>query len=130
MHVDQAREIAKSIEAAVAAALRADVVRAMPARGQSPPRGQLPFTPAAKRLLECTLEGAVQLGQDRIGSEHLLLALIRAEGTPAGDALRAVGATLDRARVALRGGADGYAVNRRVIMVYHLDIYPFIGFRS
>ncbi len=63
--------------------------------------GQLPFPPAAKRVLEAAYEEASSAGLDYIGSEHLLLGLRRTEGTIAHAALEAVQVDLAnmRARV-------------------------------
>jgi ATP-dependent Clp protease ATP-binding subunit ClpC len=60
--------------------------------------GHIPFTPRAKRVLELGLREALQLGDDVIGTEHLLLALIREEDGLAGQALRDLGVRLDAAR--------------------------------
>lgn len=61
--------------------------------------GQLPFTEAAKRALERCMSEAHDLGHDYIGSEHLLLGLVAAEG-PAGEWLRASGCDVDKTRAA------------------------------
>ena len=45
--------------------------------GQSPPSGHIPFTPRAKKVLELSLREALQLGHNYIGTEHILLGLIR-----------------------------------------------------
>ena len=45
--------------------------------GTEPPGPQLPFTPRAKEVLEMSLREARQLGNDSIGSEHLLLGMLR-----------------------------------------------------
>jgi ATP-dependent Clp protease ATP-binding subunit ClpC len=60
--------------------------------------GHIPFTPRAKRVLELGLREALQLGHDFIGTEHLLLALIREEDGLAGQTLRDLGVRLDAAR--------------------------------
>ncbi len=55
---------------------RAEVVRIIgPGDGASP--GQIPFTPRAKKVLELALREALSLGDDHIGSEHILLGLVR-----------------------------------------------------
>ena len=65
--------------------------------GQSPPRGDIPFTPAARRVLRLSLQESLQLGHRYIGTEHLLLGLLgEAEGTAA-QVLNRLGA--DQARV-------------------------------
>jgi hypothetical protein len=46
-------------------------------RGQQAPSGHLPFTPRAKKVLELSLRESLQLGHDYIGTEHILLGLIR-----------------------------------------------------
>ena len=46
-------------------------------RGQRSPTGHIPFTPPAKKALELSLQEAVQLGHNYIGTEHLLLSLLR-----------------------------------------------------
>ena len=56
---------------------------------QIPAQAQLPFTPAAKRVLEHALEESSRFAHNYIGSEHLLLALLRTEGTIAAQALTA-----------------------------------------
>ncbi|HEY1591946.1 MAG TPA: Clp protease N-terminal domain-containing protein [Solirubrobacteraceae bacterium] len=73
-------------------------------RSEQPSEGQIPFTPRAKKVLELSLREALSRGQNYIGSEHILLGLIReGEGVAArvlldygvtGEALRQ--ATLDR----------------------------------
>lgn len=63
--------------------------------------GQLPFTPAMKRVLELTLEEATALGHDSIRTEHLLLGLLREGRGTAAQALAALGVTLDAVRKAL-----------------------------
>jgi ATP-dependent Clp protease ATP-binding subunit ClpC len=45
--------------------------------GDSAPSGHIPFTPRAKKVLELSLREALQLGTDYIGTEHLLLGLLR-----------------------------------------------------
>jgi ATP-dependent Clp protease ATP-binding subunit ClpC len=52
-------------------------------QGQMAPTGHIPFTPRAKKVLELSLREAKQLGHDYIGTEHILLGLIReGEGWP------------------------------------------------
>jgi ATP-dependent Clp protease ATP-binding subunit ClpC len=52
--------------------------------GQSPPSGHIPFTPRAKKVLELSLREALQLGHNYIGTEHILLGLVReSEGVAA-----------------------------------------------
>jgi ATP-dependent Clp protease ATP-binding subunit ClpC len=66
--------------------------------GADSPSGHIPFTPEAKGALELSLREALQLGDSYIGTEHLLLGLIRQDEGPAAQALRELGADLDTAR--------------------------------
>ena len=67
-------------------------------RGAQPPEsGHIPFTPQAKKVLELSLRESMQLGHQYIGTEHILLALIR-EGGGAAQLLARAGVDLDRAR--------------------------------
>jgi ATP-dependent Clp protease ATP-binding subunit ClpC len=70
-------------------------------QGQSEPTVHIPFTPRAKKVLELSLREALQLGHNYIGTEHILLGLIR-EGEGVGaEVLTKQGATLDRVRLQL-----------------------------
>ena len=66
-------------------------------QGQQAPSGHIPFTPRAKKVLELSLRESMQLGHEYIGTEHILLALIR-EGGGAGQLLARAGVDLDRTR--------------------------------
>ena len=68
-------------------------------RGQQPPPGHIPFTPRAKKVLELALREAQQLGHGYIGTEHLLLGLIREGSGVAAQVLVRLGADLSRARL-------------------------------
>jgi Clp amino terminal domain, pathogenicity island component len=67
-------------------------------QGQSGPTGHIPFTPRAKKVLELSLREALQLGHDYIGSEHILLGLIREGDGVAAQVLTRLGADLGRVR--------------------------------
>ena len=67
-------------------------------RGQQPPPGHIPFTPRAKKVLELALREAQQLGHDYIGTEHLLLGLIREGSGVAAQVLVRLGVDLNRTR--------------------------------
>jgi ATP-dependent Clp protease ATP-binding subunit ClpC len=68
-------------------------------RGQEPVRdGRIPFTPRAKKVLEMSLREALQLGHHHIGTEHILLGLIREGDGVAAQVLVNLGADLNRAR--------------------------------
>jgi len=70
-------------------------------RGQGPPPNHIPFTPRAKKVLEMSLREALQLRENFIGSEHLLLGLLR-EGEGIGaQILSARGVTLTAAKARL-----------------------------
>src|ERR1700689_5272159 len=67
-------------------------------QGQQLPSGHIPFTPRAKKVMELSLREALQLGHDYIGTEHILLALIREGDGVAAHVLSDLGADLDGAR--------------------------------
>jgi ATP-dependent Clp protease ATP-binding subunit ClpC len=68
-------------------------------RGKKPARsGHIPFTAQAKKSLELSLREALQLGHNYIGTEHILLGLIREGEGPAAQVLTAMGADLDTVR--------------------------------
>ena len=56
--------------------VRSEVVEII-GEGQQSPSGHIPFTPRAKKVLELSLREALQLGHNYIGTEHILLGLIR-----------------------------------------------------
>jgi ATP-dependent Clp protease ATP-binding subunit ClpC len=60
--------------------------------------GQLPFTPRAKKVLELSMEEASQLSHNYIGTEHLLLGLIRENEGIAAQVLMNLGVKLDEVR--------------------------------
>jgi ATP-dependent Clp protease ATP-binding subunit ClpA len=69
----------------------------------TPPTGSPPFTPRAKRTLELSLREALQLGSSYIGTEHILLGIVReGEGTAA-QVLQSLGADLPRVRRQVTG---------------------------
>jgi ATP-dependent Clp protease ATP-binding subunit ClpC len=67
-------------------------------RGQQTPSGHIPFTPRGKKVLELSLREALQLGHDYIGTEHILLGLIREGDGVAAQVLVQLGADLNRVR--------------------------------
>ena len=67
-------------------------------QGQQGPSGHIPFTPRAKRVLELSLREALQLGHEYIGTEHILLGLIRVGDGVAVQVLVKLGADLNRVR--------------------------------
>ena len=77
-------------------------------RGQQAPSGHIPFTPRAKKVLELSLREALLLGHNYIGTEHILLGLIReGEGVAA--------------QVLVKLGADLSRVRQQVIQLLHGD---------
>ncbi len=75
-------------------------------QGQQAPSGHIPFTPRAKKVLELSLRESLQLGHNYIGTEHILLGLIRE-----GDGVAA--------QVLVRLGADRNRVRQQVIQLLH-----------
>ena len=67
-------------------------------QGQQAPTGHIPFTPRAKKVLELSLREALQLGHNYIGTEHILLGLIREGDGVAATVLVKLGADLNRVR--------------------------------
>jgi ATP-dependent Clp protease ATP-binding subunit ClpC len=78
-------------------AVREKVVT-MIGRGGSTPSGHIPFTPRAKKALELSLREALQLSHNHIGTEHILLGLIREGEGVAAKVLIELGADLNRVR--------------------------------
>jgi len=73
-------------------------VEALVGRGQQAQRGHIPFTPQAKKTLELALRESVHLGHDYIGTEHLLLGLVREGEGPAAQVLEQRGIELNAVR--------------------------------
>jgi ATP-dependent Clp protease ATP-binding subunit ClpC len=69
--------------------------------GQAAPTGHIPFTPRAKKVLELSLREALQLSHNYIGTEHILLGLVREGEGVAAQVLQKLGADLDRVRQAV-----------------------------
>jgi ATP-dependent Clp protease ATP-binding subunit ClpA len=67
-------------------------------RGDSTPGGHIPFTPRAKKVLELSLRESQQLGHNYIGTEHILLGLIREGEGVAAQVLVKLGADFSRVR--------------------------------
>jgi Clp amino terminal domain, pathogenicity island component len=68
-------------------------------RGGSSPAGEIPFTPRAKKVLELAQRESLQLGHDYIGTEHILLGLIREAEGVAAQVLVGLGADLSHVRL-------------------------------
>ncbi len=78
-------------------------------QGGSSPSGHIPFTPRAKKVLELSLREALQLGHNYIGTEHILLGLIREGEGVAAQVLVKLGAELSRVRQQVIQLLSGYA---------------------
>ena len=77
-------------------------------QGQQAPSGHIPFTPRAKKVLELSLREALQLGHNYIGTEHILLGLIREGEGVAAQVLVKLGADLNRVRTQVISLLSGY----------------------
>jgi len=82
-------------------------------RGASQPKGHIPFTPRAKKVLELSLREALKLGHNYIGTEHVLLGVVReGEGVAAQIMISRVEGGLERvslAAIAAIGGTGAVA---------------------
>ena len=78
--------------------VRDELLRRVPARPQTPTSLEIPFSAAAKHVLEHAAQEADRLSHDYIGTEHLLLGLLREQGSLAADVLTSRGLQLDRVR--------------------------------
>jgi ATP-dependent Clp protease ATP-binding subunit ClpA len=91
-------------------------VEALVGRGQHAAKGHIPFTPQAKKALELSLRESVQLGHDYIGTEHLLLGIVREGEGPAAQVLQQRGIELTTVRqevIRLLHGYQGRTGRRR-----------------
>lgn len=78
--------------------VRLEIERNLPGGGNTMTFGEIPFTPRVKKVIEFAVEEARLLGHNHIGSEHLLLGLLREEEGIGGKILRTLGANLLTAR--------------------------------
>jgi ATP-dependent Clp protease ATP-binding subunit ClpC len=81
-------------------------------RGGAAPAGHIPFTPRAKKVLELSLREALHLGHNDIGTEHLLLGLIREGDGVAAQVLTGLGADLEVVRTQVVQLVEGRAPER------------------
>jgi len=86
-----------------------DQVEEIIGQGGTAPSGHIPFTPRAKKVLELSLREALQLGHNYIGTEHILLGLIREGEGVAAQVLVKLGADLSRVRQQVIQLLSGYA---------------------
>jgi ATP-dependent Clp protease ATP-binding subunit ClpC len=77
-------------------------------RGQDEPSGHIPFTPRAKKVLELSLRESLQLGHNYIGTEHILLGLLREGEGVAAQVLEKLGADLAGVRQQVIHLLQGY----------------------
>jgi ATP-dependent Clp protease ATP-binding subunit ClpC len=77
-------------------------------QGQQAPSGHIPFTPRAKKVLELSLREALQLGHNYIGTEHILLGLIREGEGVAAQVLVKLGADLNKVKQQVIQLLNGY----------------------
>ena len=82
-------------------------IEAMIGRGSSPPTGHVPFTPRAKTALELSLREALQLGHNYVGTEHILLGLVREGHGVAWQVLVDLGHGADPIRTAVLDALEG-----------------------
>src|SRR6187399_3009956 len=83
-------------------------------QGQQAPSGHITFTPRAKKVLELSLREALQLGHSYIGTEHILLGLIREGEGVAAQVLVKLGADLNRVRQQVIQLLSGYQGKEQV----------------
>jgi ATP-dependent Clp protease ATP-binding subunit ClpC len=98
-------------------------------QGSEVPRGHIPFTPRAKKVLELSLREALQLGHNYIGTEHILLGLIREGEGVAAQVLQKLGADLNRVRqtvvqVLSRYAAETEAAGGEAVGVFTEGVAP------
>src|SRR3989454_9517255 len=100
---------AKALEAmGVSLAAVRSQVEAIIGRGQAEQTGHIPFTPRAKKVLELSLRESLQLGHNYIGTEHILLGLIREGEGVAAQVLQKLGADLNKVRAQVIALLQGY----------------------
>ena len=85
--------------------------------GQQQPTGHIPFTPRAKKVLELSLREALQLGHNYIGTEHILLGLIREGEGVAAQVLVKLGADLNRVRQTVIQLLSGHQAGKEQVAV-------------
>jgi ATP-dependent Clp protease ATP-binding subunit ClpC len=75
--------------------------------GAHRPEGHIPFTPRAKKVLELSLRESLQLGHNYIGTEHILLGMVREGESAAAQILLGLGANIENVRGAVLQQAAG-----------------------
>jgi len=100
--------------------VRAEVEKQLP-RGEARPSQDMTLTPRAKRVIDLSYDEARNLNNNYIGTEHLLLGLIREADGLAGRVLAKLGAELEKSRQLVveiqdQGGQEGPSVHREPII--------------
>lgn len=93
-------------------------VEHMIGRGKSTPQGHIPFTPRAKKVLELALREALQLGHNYVGTEHVLLGLVREREGVAWKALESLGLKHKSTRDAVLARLQQFALEKPVAGKY------------
>ena len=96
-------------------AVRASVIEII-GEGEKPVEGHIPFTPRAKRVFELSLREALQLGHNYIGTEHLLLGLLKEGEGVAAQVLTKQGADLAQVRQTVIQMLSGYQRSNSAIL--------------
>jgi ATP-dependent Clp protease ATP-binding subunit ClpA len=105
---------------------RAAVVRAV-GLGEQAGTGQIPFTPRAKKVLELSLREALGLGDNYIGTEHILLGVLRENKGAGTDVLRDLDADVEKVRdelLRLRAETPAAEPHNVELDVEDLDLTP------
>ena len=113
-----------AVRTLVGAGVDLDAVRrelSPPGRPDSDAESRRPFTPEARKTLELSLREALDAGDERISTEHVLLALLREPAGAAAQALARHGGDLGRIRVAVRSGNPSFALDIAATMQSQLD---------
>jgi ATP-dependent Clp protease ATP-binding subunit ClpA len=100
-------ELAGSIEAVQTA-----VEAKMPAGGQKAPKGHIAFTPRSREALEQSLQAALRLGHNHIGTEHILLGLLADPNSLAAQALADLEITPEKAERQVKIGLAGFLAKK------------------
>ncbi|MEX3610591.1 ATP-dependent Clp protease ATP-binding subunit [Rothia sp. LK2588] len=79
--------------------------------GSQAPSGHIPFTPRAKKVLELSMREAIQLNHGYIGTEHILLGMVRANEGVANQVLTKLGADAGKVRETVTDMISGYPGN-------------------
>jgi ATP-dependent Clp protease ATP-binding subunit ClpC len=106
---------------------RAQVARII-GQGEEVGTGQIPFTPRAKKVLELSLREANSLGHNSIGTEHVLLGLVRENEGVASRILLDFGADAETVRNQVVGMLSG--TGRRPVAGVRQQLYPQVPYRA